>query len=50
MNLLILERIFFALSKSSLAGFFNTLRLDWEQQFLNRRGDLPCFLIENFQG
>ncbi len=50
MNLLILERIFFALCKSGLAGFIKTLRLAWEQYFLKRRGDSPCFLTENFLG
>jgi hypothetical protein len=50
MNLLILERIFFALCKSSLAGFIKTLKLAWEQQFLNRRGYSSCFLTENFRG
>lgn len=50
MNLLILERIFFALCKSSLAGFIKTLRLVWEQQFLNRRAGSVCFLTVNLRG
>jgi hypothetical protein len=44
MNLLILERIFFALCKWGLVSCIKTLRLAWELLFLNRRwrGRLLC--------
>jgi hypothetical protein len=50
MNLLILERIFFALCKSSLAGFIKTLRLAWEQQFFKPARGFRLFSDCKFTG
>ncbi|MGZ8928861.1 MAG: IS5 family transposase [Methylobacter sp.] len=42
MNLLILQRIFFVLSKYRLAGLFKTVAQVWEQRVLTQRAQFYC--------
>jgi IS5 family transposase len=48
MNLLILERIFFALHKSRLARFMGTLKRNWEQLLFNLQAILACLFARQF--